>query len=105
MLHSFCADKAVGELLNVFRLAAKYDHLQAVLMIEVGMQGGNDDRVGLVLEIGEFFRQQASVVIVDEGDGANHKRIGGDDYRAHKPVANQITERLGAILIAFRGDE
>jgi hypothetical protein len=74
-------------------------------MIEVRMQGGDDDCVMLVLEIGELLRQQASVMIVDEGDRAHHKRIAGDNDRADKPIADQIAKRLRAVLIALVGYE
>ena len=57
MLYSFGADQAVRQLLNISRLAAKYDHLKAVLMIEMRMQRGYDNGVRLMLEIGELFRQ------------------------------------------------
>jgi len=75
------------------------------------MQGGVDDCVMLVLEIGELLRRQASVMIVDEdededeGDRAHHKRIAGDNDRADKPIANQIAKRLRAVLIALVGYE
>ncbi len=44
-------------------------------MVEMRMQGGNDDCVIRVLEIGKLLRQQACVMIVDEGDRADDQRI------------------------------
>ena len=57
MLHSLGADEAVSKLLNLSRLAAKYHYLQAVFVIEMRMQRGNDNCVRPVLQIGKLFRQ------------------------------------------------
>ncbi|MGA9706367.1 MAG: hypothetical protein WBQ87_01655, partial [Candidatus Sulfotelmatobacter sp.] len=65
------------------------------------MQSGNDNCMRLVLEIGKLFRQQASVMIVNERDRAYDKSSRGDNHGADQTVANQITERFGAVLIAL----
>jgi len=101
MLHPFCADEPVCQFLDIPRLAAKYYYFQAILVVEMRMQGGNDDCVILVLKIGKLLRQQACVMIVDECDRADDKRIGRDYCRAHKPVTNQIAKCLRAVIVAF----
>ena len=80
MLNAFCTDQAVRQLLDVFRLATKHDHFQAILVVEVGVESRNDDCVTLVLKIGKLFREQPSVMIVDEGYRANDKRISSDNH-------------------------
>jgi len=65
--------------LDISRLPPKHNHFQAILVVEMSMQSGNDDRVTLMLKISKLLRQQTSVMIVDEGDRANDKRISGDN--------------------------
>lgn len=105
MLHAFCADKAVGQLLYILRGPAKYDDFEATLVVEVGMQGRNDYFVVLVLEIGEFLRQKASVMFIDKGDRAHDERVCGDHYRAHQAITNQIAKGFRAVLVALVRDE
>jgi hypothetical protein len=105
MLYSLCADEALRQLLYFSRLAAEHHYLQTVFMIEVRMQGRNDDCVTLVLEIGKLLRQQPGVMIVNESDGANDKRVAGHNDRAYEPVTNQIAKRLGPIVVPLVRDE
>ena len=53
-------------------------------MIEMCMQGGNDNCVRFVLEVGEFFWQKASVVVIDEGYGPHHKRTARNNRGARR---------------------
>ena len=101
MLHALRTDEPVCQFLDIPRLAAKYYYFQAILVVEMRMQGGNDDCVILVLKIGKLLRQQASVMIVDEGDRADDQRIGRDYCRAHEPVTNQIAKCLRAVIVTF----
>ncbi|MGA3089268.1 MAG: hypothetical protein ABSD75_11695 [Terriglobales bacterium] len=55
MLHAFCAEESIRQPLHISRLAAK--DFQAALVVEMDMQGGNDNGMRLVLEIGELLRQ------------------------------------------------
>jgi hypothetical protein len=92
MLHAFCADQPVRQLLDISRRTAKYDYLQAALVVEVRVQGGNDYFVTFVLEVGKLLRQQASVMVVNERDRSHDQRICGDYYRANEAVTNQIAK-------------
>jgi len=74
--------------LDISRLPTKHNHFQAIFVVEMSMQSGNDDRVTLMLKISELLRQQTSVMKVDKGDRANDKRISGDNDRADESVAN-----------------
>ena len=55
VLHAFCAEESIRQPLHISRLAAK--DFQAALVVEMDMQGGNDNGMRLVLEIGELLRQ------------------------------------------------
>jgi len=56
MLHALGADEPIGQLLHLSRFAAKDNHFQATLMVEMCVQRGNDDLVIVVLEIGQLLR-------------------------------------------------
>lgn len=105
MLHAFCADKTVGQLLYILRGPAKYDDFEATLVVEVGMQSRNNYFVVLVLEIGELLRQKAGVMVVDKGDRAHDERVCGDHYRAYEAITNQIAKGFRAVVVALVGDE
>ena len=79
MLHPFRADKPIRQLLDISRLPAEYHYFEAILMIEMGVQRRNDDVVAFVLEIRKLFRQQTSVMIVNQGDGAHDEGVGTDN--------------------------
>lgn len=81
MLDSLCADQPVGQPLHLFGRTAKYDHLQATLVVEMRVQSGNNDFVILVLDVGQLLGQQTSVMVVDEGDRAYYQSVGRDHYR------------------------
>ena len=101
MLHAFCADESIRQLLDIFRLAAKHDYFQAAFVVEMRVQSRNDDCMMLMLQIGKLLRQQTRVMIVDQGHRAHHKRISSDHDRTYQPVTNQIAECLRTVLIAL----
>ena len=104
MVDAFGADELVGESLDVFRLATENDHFEAGFVIEMGVQSGNDELVMIVLKIGKLFGQETGVVIVNESDGANDKRVVGNDDGIDELVADQIAEGLGAVIVTFVGN-
>ena len=44
-------------------------------------------------------------MIIDESDGTDHQGVGSHHRRPDQTVANEITESLGAVLVAFLRDE
>ena len=63
-------DQLVGDLLDRGGLAADDEDLKAIVVVEVDMEGGNDDLVVVVLDVGEGGLDVLLVVVVNEGDGA-----------------------------------
>ena len=87
------------------RSAAHHQDLQAVVVIQVHVQGGEDRVMEVVLDIGEFLVQQAHVVIVDQGDGAHHLAFGRFPGLLDQLVADQVAERLRAVGVAALRDQ
>jgi hypothetical protein len=105
VLDAFEPDETAGELLDARGFSVDDEDLEAGIVIEMGMAGGNDEIVAGVLKFGEFFGDAVGVVVVDEGDGADHGGVGGLGPLGDEAVANEITERLGAVRIAEAGDK
>jgi len=105
MAHSLCADEFVGQLLNLTRLAAQDHYLKACIVIEMGMERRDDHFVMFMLKVGQFFGEKPSVMVIDQRDGSHDRSPGGHDCRPHKPIAYQIAERLGSVVVALFSDE
>lgn len=69
------------------------------------MKGGDDQVMMLMLEVGEFLGQEAGVMVVDQGDGTDYESVGGDDGGADQPVANEVAEGFGAVLVTLVRDK
>jgi hypothetical protein len=86
------ADQAVGNLLNVGAAAVQDNDLHAVVMVQVDMEGGDDLLVVLVLEVVESVGQLADVVVVNQGQSADHLGLGRGDVLANQAIADQVAE-------------
>ena len=53
MLDAFGGNQFVGNPFHQRRLAANNENLQAVVVVEVDVEGGDDDVVVVVLDVGE----------------------------------------------------
>ena len=61
--------------------------------------------MALVLEFCELVGEQTRVVIVNQLHRPNDGSVGGYHGRLDQSIANQVAERLRAVLISFAGDE
>ena len=71
----------------------------------MGVQGGDDDFMLLVLKISEFFGEKPGVMVIEQSYGSDDERFRSYNRRSHKPIAYQIPKRLGSVVIAFFSDE
>jgi hypothetical protein len=104
VLDSLEADQTVCELLDASRLSVNDKNFEAGVVVEVGVAGGDNQFVVLVLEFGELFCDAIGVVVVDESDGADDDGIGRRGAFNDQLVADQIAERFRAVGIATVGD-
>lgn len=105
MLHTFQADQTSSELLHLSSFAMDNEDFQAGIVIEMCVTGRNDQFVMGVLKFGELLGNSVSVVVIDERDGADHRRTRTCRLLGNQPIANQIAEGLGPIRIPEAGDE
>ena len=70
MLHPFGGDEFVGDLLDASGMAAHNQHLEAVVVVQVHMNRGDDQLRVVVLDVGQGGLDMLFVVVIDQRDGA-----------------------------------
>lgn len=105
VLNTFQANQAASECLDPSRFAMDDEDLQAGIMIEVRMAGRDHQFVVCVLKCGQLLANAVGVMVVDERDGANYRRIGIRRPFGDEPIADEIAEGLRAVRITESGDE
>jgi len=75
VLDSFRANEPIRQTFHSLRSATKYDHLKTCIVIEVRVQGRNNNLMALMLDVSEPFRKKTGVVIVDESDSSNDQGV------------------------------
>jgi len=70
MLHPFGGDEFVGDLLDSSSMAAHDQHLEAVVVVQVHMNRGDNQLRVVVLDVGQGGLDMLLVVVIDERDGA-----------------------------------
>lgn len=104
--HTLLGDDSLGKPHDGGGRAAQYDTLDAVVVVQMSMQGGNGDIVLPVLHARQSPRQIPLVVVVDIAQDADAER-GSSALQALavELIPQQIPERLRAILVAFLGHQ
>ncbi len=96
-------EQAVGRRLDEGRRAAQHDDLQAVVVIEVDVQGRDDVLAEVVLHVGELLGELADVMVIDQGQRGDREpvalEVGVDQVGAH-----EVAQRLGAVGVALGPD-
>jgi hypothetical protein len=105
VLHALQTDQPAGELFDLSGLAMNNEDFQAGIMVEMRMTGRNHQFVVCMLEFGQFLGNAVGVMVVDERDGADYRRIGACCPLCDQAIANQVPESLGPVGIAQPGDE
>lgn len=93
VLHAFDGFQQVGEGLDVLRLAFDRDDLQAIMVVDVDVLGGDDLVEVVVLDVHEPVHEIALVVVVDHGDGPGDFMT-GLPVGFHQRLADEIADRL-----------
>ena len=101
VLHAFGGDEFVGDLLYQGGMTADDEDLQAIVVVEVDVQGGNNHRVVVVLDIGEGGLDVLFVVVVKEGDGAGDFLVTEILAVLDEAGADEVGDGKRAVTIAF----
>lgn len=82
MLDALGGDELVGNLLDGPGLAAHGQDFEAVVVVQVDVQRGDNDVVVVVLDVGESGLDVLLVVVVNQGDGAGDVGLAMDKNQA-----------------------
>ena len=105
MLDTLCADQQIGKLLNQLRFAFHNDNFETGVMIEVGVHRGDDLPMVLMLDLGQFLRQQAAMVVINQCDRADDLGIWCVNRGRHQAIADKVAQRLRAVSIPLALDK
>ena len=75
MFDALGADQSVGNLLYHARFSSDYQNFQAIIVIQVDVQGGKYVVEMRMLQAGQLFIEQPDVVVVHQRHGAYHAAI------------------------------
>lgn len=70
-------------------------------MIEMRVDSGDNEFVILMLQRGQLVRQQAEVMVVNEGNGSHHEALARLQRSFIQTIANKIAESFGAVIVTF----
>jgi hypothetical protein len=101
MLNAFGGDEFVGNLLHDGGLATDDKDLQAVVVVEVDVEGGNDQLVVVVLNVGERGLDVLFMMVVNEGDGAGNFLSTKVLAVFNEAGANHVGDGQGAVVVAL----
>lgn len=94
----------VCELLEVAELPFADQDLHALVVIEMDVDGGVDQRLVVVLDVGQLVSDRCHGVVVDHDDGSDHPLVVVLPFRFGEGVAHQIPYRLRPADVALLGD-
>ncbi len=96
------ADQVVGQTANLSGRAAKQDHFQASVAIEMNMSRGHDLIEMIVLQVGQSPGDSADVVVVDEGDDSHRLAFVLRDRLFNQCGPHQPADGFAAIGITVK---
>ncbi len=76
MLNALGGDEFVGDLADGSGAPTHRQDFEAVVVVKVDVQGGDNDIMMVVLDVGQGGLHMLLVVIVHQGDGAGNLLIG-----------------------------
>jgi pimeloyl-ACP methyl ester carboxylesterase len=100
MLHTLQPDQPPGKFFHPAGFTVDHQNFQAQVMVKMRMTGRDHKIVIRVLNFGQLLRHPASMMVVNQRDRANNRRIRFRCPLGNKTIANQIAEGLGTIAIS-----
>ena len=101
VFHAFGGDERVSEFFHRGYATAHDDDFQAVVVIEMDVERGDDALAVIVLQIGERFLQMAFVMIENERDCARDFVVAVMLMMLDEMIADHVGERLRTVVVTF----
>jgi len=105
VLNAALGNEAIGQTADCLRRPLDNNDLQTVVLVKVNVGVGIDVGGMFVLLVGELMLYAGDVVVVDQGDGANHGALGVFPLSLDQIVADKIADGLRPVLVAGIFDE
>ena len=105
MFYTFGRDQRICDRFDLLGEPFNNQHLQAVIMIQVNVQRGEEKVIMGVLKIRQLVAQHADVVVVDQGQSTHDLEIRGLSGLLHQFVPDEIAKRFGPICVAPAGNQ
>ena len=93
------------QLLQLAEFSLYRDDLEALVVVEVHVDGGGDGLECRMLDLSEFVAQSVGVVVVDHGDDTAHEVLIVLPFVLGEGIANQVTDRFGSADVSFFLDD
>ena len=101
MLHAFGGNEFVGTLADGVGLAAHDQNFEAVVVVEMNMNGREDYVVVVVLDVRQCLLDVHFVVVIDERDSAGDVFIAEFLAMLDELVADHVGNGQRAVVVAF----
>ena len=105
MLDAFGADQSIGDFLDHADPSLDHEHLQAVVVIQMDVQRGEHVVEMGVLEVRQFFVEEADVMVVDQGDGSDYVAVRTFPGLLYEDIAYEVAKCFGAIGVSAGSDQ
>ena len=105
MLDTAGADQLVADMFYIFSPAMDNEHLQAILVIEVDMGGGDDGSEMPMLQVRQEVREFSRMTVINDGDGPYRLLGPRFPFSLHQAVADQVSYGFRPVCISLAGDK
>jgi hypothetical protein len=101
-LDSFCADQVVGQVANCESRAAKQDHFQTALLVEMHVRRGDDPFEMMMLQVGQPARDPRDMMVVNQSDDTHSLAIVASDGFLDQRSAHEAADGLAPVRISMQ---
>ena len=101
MLYAFRADESVSDSLDFRNPTAHDEHFQAVVVVEVNMQRGDDGIAMVVLKVRERLLHVMGVMVVNQRHRARRFAVAGHLTMLDQVIANHVGDGQGTVVVPF----
>lgn len=103
MLDAFGGDQLVGQLFDVGGGAADGEEFEAVVVVEMAVERGDDDLPVFVLEIGEEVLEVMPVMVVNKRDAAGNVAVAFLVFVFDEVGADHVGDGERPVVVALLG--
>jgi hypothetical protein len=104
VLNALRSDQAIGDSSYVRGSSPHHEHFQAIVVIQMHVEGRNDGVEVFVLKVGKPFLDLRAMVVVNQRNRSNHLAVSEFPVMLNQLTTDHFTNRERSVLIAFLSD-